>query len=129
MGEERAPWMYRGRSFLDHGVTLVGSSDRPVTDGSPLRSVQFMVERFSSTGRAVGPGEGITVDQALHAYTAAGAYACHWDDQAGSLGPGKRADLVVLGDDPRRVATSAIGGIQVVATFVDGARSLEPKAL
>lgn len=120
MGERRAPWMYRGRGFLDHGVTLVGSSDRPVTDGSPLRAVQFMVERASTSGRAIGPDEGITVDEALHAYTVAGAYACHWDDSAGSLTPGKRADLVVLGDDPRRVDTSRIGDIEVVATYVDG---------
>ncbi|MCD2462829.1 amidohydrolase [Streptomyces sp. MBT42] len=120
MGERRAPWMYRGRGFLDHGVTLVGSSDRPVTDGSPLRAIQFMVERASTSGRAIGPDEAITVDEALHAYTVAGAYACHWDDSAGSLTPGKRADLVVLGDDPRTVDTSRIGDIEVVATYVDG---------
>ena len=36
------------------------------------------------------------------------------------LAPGKRAGLVVLGGDPRRVDPSRIGGIEVVATFVDG---------
>ncbi|MFJ5831803.1 amidohydrolase [Streptomyces sp. NPDC093089] len=123
MGGTRAPWMYRGRGFLDHGVTLVGSSDRPVTDGSPLRAIQFMVERTSLSGRRIGPDEAVTVDEALRAYTVAGAYACHWDDSAGSLTPGKRADLVVLGDDPHRVAPSRIGDIEVVATFVDGRRA------
>ncbi|MEV4950117.1 amidohydrolase [Streptomyces sp. NPDC053755] len=125
MGPGRAPWMYRGRGFLDHGITLVGSSDRPVTDGSPLRAVQFMVERASTSGRLIGPEEGITVDEALRAYTVAGAYACRWDDTAGSLSPGKRADLVVLGDDPRRVDTSRIGAIEVVATYVDGHEATE----
>ncbi|WP_327673858.1 amidohydrolase [Kitasatospora sp. NBC_00458] len=120
MGAERAAWMYRGRGFLDHGVTLVGSSDRPVADGAPLRAVQFMVERASGSGRAVGPAEAVTVEEALHAYTVAGAYACRWEESVGSLTPGKRADLVVLGDDPRRVEPSRIGGIDVVATFVDG---------
>ncbi|MEU9252743.1 amidohydrolase [Streptomyces sp. NPDC048270] len=128
MGAERAPWLYRGRGFLDHGITLVGSSDRPVTDGSPLRAVQFMVERASESGRLIGPDEGITVDEALHAYTVAGAYACHWEDTAGSLTPGKRADLVVLGDDPRRVEVARIGGIEVVATYVDGRESGKPAA-
>ncbi|MFH8610173.1 amidohydrolase [Streptomyces sp. NPDC018029] len=120
MGEERAPWLYRGRGFLDHGIPLVGSSDRPVTDGSPLRAVQFMVERASVSGQVIGPDEGITVDEALHAYTVAGAHACHWEDTLGSLTPGKRADLVVLGDDPRRVDPSRIGAIEVAATYVDG---------
>jgi len=125
MGERRAPWLYRGRGFLDHGIPLVGSSDRPVTDGSPLRAIQFMVERASSSGRSIGPDEGITVDEALHAYTVAGAFACHWEDSAGSLTPGKRADLAVLGDDPRSVEPSRIGGIDVVATFVDGRETEE----
>lgn len=120
MGPERAPWMYRGRGFLDHGVTLVGSSDRPVTDGAPLRAIQFMVERASRTGELIGPDEGLTVDEALYAYTVAGAAACRWEDSAGSLTPGKRADLVVLGDDPRRVEPSRIADIEVVTTFVDG---------
>ncbi|MGV9701561.1 amidohydrolase [Streptomyces sp. NPDC003483] len=120
MGARRAPWLYRGRSFLEHGVTMVGSSDRPVTDGSPLRGVQFMVERASASGRVIGPDEGITVDEALRAYTVGGAFACRWEESAGSLSPGKRADLVVLGDDPRSVETSRIGAIEVVATFVDG---------
>ncbi|RSS20106.1 amidohydrolase [Streptomyces sp. WAC05458] len=120
MGEERAPWLYRGRAFLDHGIPLVGSSDRPVTDGSPLRAVQFMVERASESGLLIGPEEAVTVAEALHAYTLAGAHACHWEDDLGSLTPGKRADLVVLGDDPTRVDTSRIGDIEVVATYVDG---------
>ncbi|MEV0219632.1 amidohydrolase [Streptomyces sp. NPDC050704] len=128
MGDERAPWLYRGRGFLEHGITLVGSSDRPVTDGSPLRAVQFMVERASTSGQVIGPEEGITVDEALRAYTVGGAYACHWEDSAGSLTPGKRADLVVLGDDPRTVDASRIGDIDVVATFVDG-RETEEAAL
>ncbi|MGC4972293.1 amidohydrolase [Streptomyces sp. DT199] len=127
MGEERAPWMYRGRAFRDHGIPLVGSSDRPVADGSPLRAVQFMAERASTSGQLIGPDEAVTVDQALHAYTVAAARACHWEDRLGSLTPGKHADLVVLADDPRSVDTSRIGAIEVVETYVDG-RPSRPRA-
>ncbi|MFH8369509.1 amidohydrolase [Streptomyces sp. NPDC018031] len=126
MGAERAPWLYRGRAFLDHGIPLVGSSDRPVADGSPLRAVQFMVERASASGRSIGPDEAVTVEEALRAYTVAGAFACHWEDDLGSLTPGKYADLVVLGDDPRRVDPSRIGDIEVVATYVDGRETGRP---
>ncbi|MER7758103.1 amidohydrolase [Streptomyces sp. NPDC097619] len=120
MGPDRAPWLYRGRAFLDHGVPLVGSSDRPVTEGSPLRAVQFMVERASESGTLIGPEEAISVQQALHAYTVAGSRACHWDGTAGTLTAGKHADLAVLGDDPTRVDPSRIGDIKVVATYVAG---------
>lgn len=128
MGAGRAPWLYRGRGFLDHGITLVGSSDRPVTDGSPLRAVQFMVERASASGRTIGPDEGVTVDEALRAYTVAGAFACRWEDSLGSLTPGKWADLAVLADDPRSVEVSRIGDIEVVATYVAGQDTAEATA-
>jgi predicted amidohydrolase YtcJ len=120
MGEHRAPWLYRGKGFLDSGVRLVGSSDRPVTNGAPLRAMQFMVERRSQGGRDIGPAEGITAEDALAAYTINAAYACRWEDRLGSISPGKHADLVVLADDPRRVEPSRIGAIDVVATLVDG---------
>ncbi|MGP3966607.1 amidohydrolase [Streptomyces sp. 6N223] len=120
MGAERAAWLYRGRAFLDHGVRLAASSDRPVVDGAPLRAVQFMVERRSSSGALIGPEEGVTVEQALRAYTVDAAHACHWEHALGSLAPGRLADLVVLGDDPRRVDPSRIADIEVVGVFVEG---------
>ncbi|WP_312877949.1 amidohydrolase [Lentzea indica] len=118
MGPKRAPWMYRGRSFLDHGITVAGSSDRPVADGAPLRAIEFMVRRRSSGGREVGPDEAITVEEAIRAYTLGSAYACRKEHVLGSLTPGKLADLVVLGDDPR--TSDAIAEIPVLATMVGG---------
>ncbi|MGW6445545.1 amidohydrolase [Lentzea sp. NPDC055074] len=118
MGERRAPWMYRGRSFLDHGITIAGSSDRPVADGAPLRAIEFMVRRRSSGGRPVGPDEAVTVEEAIRAYTLGGAYACRKEHVLGSLTPGKLADLVVLGEDPR--TSDAIADVPVLATMVGG---------
>jgi predicted amidohydrolase YtcJ len=91
-----------------------------VTPAAPLRGIQFMVERLSSSGRAVGPAEAITVEQALRAYTLDAAYSCHWERSLGSLTPGKLADLAVLADDPRGVEPSRIAGIPVRATMVAG---------
>lgn len=91
MGEPRADLMYWGRSLLDRGITLAGSSDRPVATGAPLRAIQFMVERASNSGQTIGADEAITVDEVLAAYT------------LGSVTTGKLADLVVLGDDPRTI--------------------------
>jgi predicted amidohydrolase YtcJ len=126
MGEQRAPWMYRGRAFLDRGITIAGSSDRPVADGSPLRAIQFMVERMSSSGQVIGGNEAVTVEEAIAAYTAGGAHACHREHLLGSVTPGKLADLVVLGDDPRAVDPSRIGGIDVLATVVGGEFAHDP---
>lgn len=87
-----------------------------------------MVERASGSGRTIGPDEGVTVDEALRAYTVAGAFACRWEDSLGSLTPGKWADLAVLADDPRSVEVSRIGAIEVVATYVAGQDTVEATA-
>jgi predicted amidohydrolase YtcJ len=120
MGPERAPWLYRGRSFLDAGVRLVASSDRPVTSGAPLEAIQFMVERTSRSGQLIGPDETITVDAALRAHTIDAAHACGWEQSIGSLAPGKLADLVVLAADPREVPVEEIAKIEVLATYLSG---------
>ncbi|GGS32773.1 amidohydrolase [Actinokineospora fastidiosa] len=118
MGPERAGWLYRGRSFLDAGVRLVGSSDRPVTVGAPLLAMRFMVDRLSSSGNAVGAAEAITPTQALRAYTADAAWACGWERDLGTIAPGRLADLVVLDGDPLRSfdvsVVSTVQGGQVV---------------
>jgi predicted amidohydrolase YtcJ len=121
MGAQRAPWLYRGQGFLDRGIRLAGSSDRPVTGGAPLQAIQFMVERTSRTGLVIGPDEAISVAAALHSYTVAAARACHWEKSLGSLTPGKLADLTVLAEDPHRVDPAKIGAIKILATLVNGA--------
>lgn len=120
MGAQRSGWMYRGRSFLDHGIRLAGSSDRPVADGAPLRAIQFMAERLSSGGQPIGPEEAVSVTQGLIAYTSGSAHACRMEHQLGSLTVGKLADLVVLGADPLHRAPSSLADIPVLATFLGG---------
>ncbi|HTW06380.1 MAG TPA: amidohydrolase [Acidimicrobiales bacterium] len=120
VGPERASWLYRGRSLLDHGVVVAGSSDRPVTSGSPLSAVSFMVTRRTASGQQVGAAEAMSVGESLHAYTVAAAYACQAEREVGSLAAGKQADLVFLDADPFQVAPADIAAIPVVATVVGG---------
>lgn len=114
LGPERAPWLYRARSFLDAGIPLVASSDRPVTEGAPLRGIQTLVTR------TIGPEERLTVEEALRAYTSSAAHACGWEGALGAIAPGHHADLVVLGPDPRRVDPHTIADIPILATLVGG---------
>lgn len=121
MGPKRSPWMYRGRSFLQHGIALAGSSDRPVADGAPLRGIQFMVERRSASGSRIGPDEAITIGEALQGYTMGAAAACRVADRVGSISVGKHADFVVLEADPMHAAPAELAAIPVLATAVGGA--------
>jgi predicted amidohydrolase YtcJ len=120
VGPRRHDWLYRQRSLLAAGLTLPGSSDRPVAAGAPLLGVHDMVNRQTGSGVPMNPAEAITAAQALHAYTAGSAYASHAEHARGVIAPGMLADLVVLSDDPTAVSPGSIGGIQVLATFVGG---------
>ncbi len=120
LGPERAGFLYRGRSFLDAGVRIAGSSDRPVADGAPLRAIAFMADRRSCSGGVIGPGEELTVTEALEAYTTHAAWACGAEGWTGTITPGKQADFVVLAEDPLRVPPERIPDIEVRATLVGG---------
>jgi predicted amidohydrolase YtcJ len=120
LGPARHGWLYRHRSLLDAGLTLPGSSDRPVALGAPLLGMHDMVNRRTGSGAPYNPAEAITAEEALRAYTYGSAYASHQEQVKGSITPGKLADLVVLSEDPAGVPAAEIGGIEVLATFVDG---------
>jgi len=121
LGTERAAWGYRARSFLDAGILLAGSSDRPVADGDVLRGIQAFVDRKTATGRVFGAeAERITARQALSAYTVDAARATGSFPDKGSLEVGKLADFTVLSASPLTVPTAGISAISVLATIVGG---------
>ena len=121
VGSHRRDWLYRARSFLDHGVLLAGSSDRPCAEGSPLRGIQAFVDRRTRTGNVFGAAaESITAAEALVAYTVGSAHAAGQAHAKGSLTPGKLADCTVLADNPLTCPPEDIKNIQVLATLVGG---------
>ncbi|MBT2586414.1 amidohydrolase [Arthrobacter sp. ISL-95] len=120
LGPKRTPWSYPGKSLLDRGVVLPGSSDRPVSNGRPLDVMQSFVERLTPSGEVYGPAERITAAEALAAYTTGSAAATGAEGIKGRLSPGYLADLVFLDQDPTTVKSSAIGATQVLATMVGG---------
>ena len=100
VGPARHGWLYRQRSLLEAGMVLPGSSDRPVVAGAPLLGIAGMVNRRTASGAPFNPGEAITAEQALHAYTRGSAYASRQEHVKGSIAPGMLANLVVLSEDP-----------------------------
>lgn len=119
MGPERTPWLYRGRSLVDAGVRIVGSTDRPLA-GSPLRAVQVLADRTSSSGAIIGDGEQLPVAEALETITGHAAWIAGMEDRLGRIAPGYLADLTVLERSPLDADIAEIAGIGVRATVVDG---------
>ncbi len=120
LGAGRVQQAYRLASFLRNGVVLPGSSDRPVVDGRPLLGIADMCVRRTESGQPFAPLEALSPQEALFAYTKGSAFAVRAEHERGSLAVGQLADLVVLGEDPRRLPAEEIAGVPVLATVVGG---------
>jgi predicted amidohydrolase YtcJ len=106
------------------GLRQAFSSDFPCGENSPLLGMQAAVTRRTRHGEPSGLEEAVPIEAALRAYTIDAASAAGLQGDRGSLTPGKRADLVVLSDDPLRCRAEALEDIQVLQTWVEGRRIL-----
>lgn len=123
IGAVRAKTTYGFRSILDAGGILTFGSDWPVAPLSPIEGVYAAVTRRTTDGANPDgwiPEQKITAEQAMTAYTVANAFAMGEEDVAGTIEAGKRADFVVLSDDPRAVAPEFIQNIKVLRTVIGG---------
>ncbi len=119
MGPERAANMSPARWAQEAGVRFSSHMDTPVTPMLPLQAVWSQVNRESTAGVVIGPGQTIDRLSALRAVTIDAAWQVFMDDQVGSIEPGKRADLVVLSDNP--LTAVDMRSIKVDRTVIDGA--------
>jgi predicted amidohydrolase YtcJ len=102
------------------GLRQAFSSDYPCGENAPLVGIQAAVTRRTRLGEPSGPEEAIPGEAALRAYTLDAARAAGFDADRGSLAPGKRADFLVLSDDPLQCPSEAIKDVQVLQTWVAG---------
>lgn len=99
LGRERADASYPMRKWLDAGVHPAASSDAPVCATDPFKNLFTMVTRQTKRHTVIGAAERLTMEEAVHAYTAIGAYTQFAEDRMGRLVPGQLADIAVLSHD------------------------------
>ena len=127
-GAERAAHNYPMRSLLDTGAIVVWGSDWPASSVAPLDGIEVATtHRYPGgkdpDGRAdhvFNPGQRLSLEQALVAYTSAGAYLLHDEGTRGTLEVGKLADLVVLERNLFEIPAFDIHRTRVDMTIVDG---------
>jgi len=118
-------------SLLKAGATVVFSSDWPCTwPPDPMAAIEETmtreVLREVTPHGPVGkieydqPQERLSVEQAVLAYTRDAAYANFAEKSAGTLEPGKFADLAVLSHDIFSAAAQDVGKTRVTMTMVGG---------
>ena len=128
LGQERADRQYRLSTIDRSGAPLSLGSDWPVSSGAPLDGIAVAVSRRTAEGdppEGWTPGEVITMERALSAYTAGvseQAFSGHVGPKWGTIVPGASADLVWLGRDPRSTAALDVPSIEIRATYLCGER-------
>jgi predicted amidohydrolase YtcJ len=102
------------------GLPQAFSSDYPCGENAPLLGIQAAVTRRTRLGEPSGLEEAVSPETALRAYTLDAARAAGLDADRGALMTGKRADFLVLSDNPLECPPEAIKDIQVLQTWVQG---------
>ncbi|MGW5687341.1 amidohydrolase [Nonomuraea sp. NPDC003754] len=121
LGPDRADLQYPMETLRALGTALSFGSDWPVSSQEPLLGVQIATTRQTVDGTpAWTPGERLSLEDALRAYTAGVAYQAFAEADRGTLEPGKAADLVWLSADPRRVDPLELRRIEVRGTWLEG---------
>ena len=123
VGAQRIVGAYAWRQLRDSGVRLALGSDFPVESVDPRLGLYSAVARADGDGMPAGgwmTQEKLTAFEALRGFTMDAAYAGFAEGEVGSLTPGKRADFVVLAEDPLAVPDAQLRALDVRATYVDG---------
>jgi predicted amidohydrolase YtcJ len=120
LGRERAYRISPARSAQRRGMRFSLHNDAPVVPPSVLFLIWNAVTRLSRGGEVIGPEQRLTPAEALRAVTLDAAYQHFEEGAKGSIEVGKLADMVVLSDNPLRVAPDRIKDIAVLATLKDG---------
>ncbi len=119
-GVERAYRISPAQSALQRDMHFTFHNDSPVVPANMLYLMWTGVNRVSRSGDIIGPAQRVDVMSAIRAVTIEGAYQVFEEDRKGSLVAGKRADLVILDQNPLTVAPMAIKDINVIETIKNG---------
>lgn len=109
---------YLWRTLKDHGAPVAYASDWPVTDVSIMRGLQAALTRVPYGDDCAD--ERLHLMETLHAYTAGGAWAAHWEGLTGRLVPGLAADVVVIDGDLESIPAESYGKTGIALTICAG---------
>ncbi len=128
IGKKRCEGAYAFKTLAANGARLAFGSDWPGTSASSY-PIHPRLALYAATTRQTlestpengwYPGEVLTMEQALRAYTIDAAYACFQEDLKGSIEAGKLADITVLSKNLLTARPPEILNAEVIMTMVDG---------
>ena len=123
IGAARNNQQYQLRKVIDSGARISFGSDWPITDFTPLVALAVPVNRQTPEQQ---PPEGwsieqaISIEEAMHFYTAAVAHQLFREADYGTLEVGKVADFIILDRNPIETKPHDVRDIKVLATYRRG---------
>ncbi|KRG68096.1 amidohydrolase [Pseudoxanthomonas dokdonensis] len=130
LGPERIHGAYAWQALLDSGARLALGSDFPVESPDPRLGLYAAVTRQDRDGQPPGgwlPEQRLSIAQALAGFTRDAAFAGGDEDVVGTLVAGKRADFVILRQDPLTLEPAQLDAMDIESTWVDGAAVYQRK--
>lgn len=120
LGDRRAAHISPLKTAARFDIPFTLHQDTPVLPPDMLKSIWIAVNRRTRSGALLGPGERISVSEALRAVTINAAYQYFEEGRKGSLKPGKLADLVLLDRNPLKTVPEKLDKIKVLMTIKEG---------
>lgn len=114
---------YAWSTIVESGAKLAFGSDSPVERPNPFEGLAVALSRKDAHGQPPEgwhPEEAVSLQQALAAYTADGAFAGFAEGRFGRLVAGERADFVIVDRNPLTSTREEIMAMKVLQTWVDG---------
>lgn len=119
LGPERSQSISPLKSALGRDINVTIHQDSPVVPPDMLFSIHNAVNRTTRDGVVLGPEYRVEPIEAIRMVTINGAKQYYQDDR-GSITPGKIADFVILDANPEKVDMSKIKDIKVLQTIKRG---------
>lgn len=120
LGVDRAAVMNRLGSLEAKGVPLGLHSDFNMAPIDPLYLAWIAANRITIEGHVKAPEERISLAKALRAITIEAAQVIGMDHLVGSIAPGKRADFVVLDQDPFQAGAARLRDLTIERVIFEG---------
>lgn len=119
-GLAQAQYISPIRDAINAGMKPTNHTDFVVAPLDQMMMLWSAVNRISRAGAKVGPDQSISPYEGLQAMTIHVADQYEEASSKGSLATGKRADLVILDQNPLKVDKMGIKEIKIIETIKDG---------
>jgi predicted amidohydrolase YtcJ len=120
LGIERASKISSVGSLEKLKVPLSFHSDYFMAPAEPLLLVWSAVNRINSNGEVLAPEEKLSLFTAMKAVTIEAAKSIRMENEIGTIITGKKADFVLLAENPFKIDSKKIKDIRIDATVFEG---------